>query len=71
MPIEKTEPHDILGSLGPLQLKDSDSMNADNSHKDLFGPFDYTLGFLGFLELVVGKWAECCPTERGRDSTPS
>ena len=25
----------------------------------------------GFLELVVGIWAECCPTERGRDSTPS
>ena len=51
LPIEKTEPHDILGSLGPLQLKDSDSMNADNSHKDLFGPSDYTLGLLGFLIL--------------------
>ena len=65
LPIEKTEPHDILGSLGPLQLKDSDSMNADNSHKDLFGPFDYTLGLLGFLILervpcLGNTWIHLC-----------
>ena len=65
LPIEKTEPHDILGSLGPLRLKDSDSMNADNSHKDLFGPFDYTLGLLGFLILervpcLGNTWIHLC-----------
>ena len=66
MPTEKTEPHDILGPLGPLKLKDSDYMNMDNSHKDLFGPSDYTLGLLSFLILEMvpclgNTWIHLCP----------
>ena len=65
LPIEKTEPHDKLGSLGPLKWKDSSSMNADNIHKDLFGPSDYTLGLLGFLILervpcLGNTWIHLC-----------
>ena len=40
-------------------------MNADNIHKDLFGPSDYTLGLLGFLILervpcLGNTWIHLC-----------